>query len=150
MKSFDDINCIEHSSIKISIFCYDTTLFAKYLCPQTIRQHRSTELAAVFVGKRISLSAATLQKYDANRLYSIQIKNSTGLWQLLAITSSELQRNIYDAEWTPESEEFSFHIVSYCYLQEAQAYADENGLLFMETSAKTALNVNEIFLAIGM
>jgi len=34
--------------------------------------------------------------------------------------------------------------------QEAQAYADENGLLFMETSAKTALNVNETFLAIGM
>jgi len=33
--------------------------------------------------------------------------------------------------------------------QEAQAYADENGLLFMETSAKTALNVNETFLAIG-
>lgn len=32
---------------------------------------------------------------------------------------------------------------------EAQAYADENGLLFMETSAKTAKNVNEIFLAIG-
>lgn len=32
---------------------------------------------------------------------------------------------------------------------EAQAYAEENGLLFMETSAKTAMNVNEIFLAIG-
>lgn len=32
---------------------------------------------------------------------------------------------------------------------EAQAYADENGLLFMETSAKTAKNVNEIFLAIA-
>ena len=27
-------------------------------------------------------------------------------------------------------------------LQEAQAYADENGLFFMETSAKTANNVN--------
>ena len=26
--------------------------------------------------------------------------------------------------------------------QEAQAYADENGLFFMETSAKTANNVN--------
>ncbi|KAG7325367.1 hypothetical protein KOW79_011683 [Hemibagrus wyckioides] len=33
--------------------------------------------------------------------------------------------------------------------QEAQAYADDNGLLFMETSAKTAMNVNEIFMAIA-
>ncbi|XP_012672796.1 ras-related protein Rab-5C-like [Clupea harengus] len=33
--------------------------------------------------------------------------------------------------------------------QEAQDYADENSLLFMETSAKTALNVNEIFMAIA-
>ncbi|KAI5102881.1 RAB5A, member RAS oncogene family, a, partial [Silurus meridionalis] len=30
-----------------------------------------------------------------------------------------------------------------------QAYADDNGLLFMETSAKTAMNVNEIFMAIA-
>ncbi|XP_076007837.1 ras-related protein Rab-5C-like [Genypterus blacodes] len=35
-------------------------------------------------------------------------------------------------------------------LQEAQAYADDNNLLFMETSAKTAMNVKEIFLAIAM
>lgn len=35
-------------------------------------------------------------------------------------------------------------------LQEAQQYAQENGLFFMETSAKTAANVNEIFHEIGM
>ncbi|KAH0502729.1 Ras-related protein Rab-5C [Microtus ochrogaster] len=33
--------------------------------------------------------------------------------------------------------------------QEAQAYADDNSLQFMETSAKTAMNVNEIFMAIA-
>ncbi|KAK4337405.1 hypothetical protein RND71_043352 [Anisodus tanguticus] len=31
----------------------------------------------------------------------------------------------------------------------AQAYADENGLIFMETSAKTGTNVNDIFFAIA-
>lgn len=34
-------------------------------------------------------------------------------------------------------------------LQDAQSYADDNSLLFMETSAKTSMNVNEIFMAIG-
>ncbi|KAM7381580.1 hypothetical protein PAMA_012425 [Pampus argenteus] len=34
-------------------------------------------------------------------------------------------------------------------LQEAQTYADDNSLLFMETSAKTSMNVNEIFMAIA-
>jgi len=33
--------------------------------------------------------------------------------------------------------------------EEGQAYADENGTLFMETSAKSAINVNELFVAIA-
>ncbi|TNN35043.1 Ras-related protein Rab-5A [Liparis tanakae] len=32
--------------------------------------------------------------------------------------------------------------------EDAQSYADDNSLLFMETSAKTSMNVNEIFMAI--
>jgi len=34
-------------------------------------------------------------------------------------------------------------------LQVAQEYAEENGILFSETSAKTAANVNELFVAIA-
>lgn len=33
---------------------------------------------------------------------------------------------------------------------EARAYAEENNIMFMETSAKTASNVNELFVQIGM
>uniref|UniRef100_A0A8C8CY78 Ras-related protein Rab-5A n=1 Tax=Oncorhynchus tshawytscha TaxID=74940 RepID=A0A8C8CY78_ONCTS len=33
--------------------------------------------------------------------------------------------------------------------QDARSYADDNSLLFMETSAKTSMNVNEIFMAIA-
>lgn len=34
-------------------------------------------------------------------------------------------------------------------LQEGEQYAKENGLFFIETSAKTAQNVNELFYEIG-
>jgi len=34
-------------------------------------------------------------------------------------------------------------------LQEGEEYAKENGLSFLETSAKTAQNVNELFYEIG-
>lgn len=48
---------------------------------------------------------------------------------------------------------FEFHIsmlLVSLFFQEARSYAEENGLFFMETSAKTAINVNDIFHAIGM
>jgi len=33
--------------------------------------------------------------------------------------------------------------------QEAESYASDNGIFFMETSAKTATNVSELFVAIA-
>ncbi|KAF3783806.1 Ras-related protein [Nymphaea thermarum] len=40
---------------------------------------------------------------------------------------------------------FFWYIHNVFLFQEGQAYAQENGLFFIETSAKTATNVNEIF-----
>uniref|UniRef100_A0A8C4U1E2 Ras-related protein Rab-5C n=1 Tax=Falco tinnunculus TaxID=100819 RepID=A0A8C4U1E2_FALTI len=42
-----------------------------------------------------------------------------------------------------------YYSPSYPKYKDAQTYADDNSLLFMETSAKTAMNVNEIFMAIA-
>ncbi|KAF6174633.1 hypothetical protein GIB67_006285 [Kingdonia uniflora] len=42
-----------------------------------------------------------------------------------------------------------YHIYRIFSLQEARLYAEENGLFFMETSAKSATNVNEIFYEIA-
>lgn len=34
--------------------------------------------------------------------------------------------------------------------EDGQLYSEENGLIFLETSAKTASNVNELFVEIGL
>lgn len=43
----------------------------------------------------------------------------------------------------------SYWIVISIFLQEGEQFAQENGMFFIETSAKTALNINELFYEIG-
>jgi hypothetical protein len=50
---------------------------------------------------------------------------------------------IYSHQWHPP------HHLLPPLTQEAESYANDNGIFFMETSAKTATNVNELFVAIG-
>lgn len=52
---------------------------------------------------------------------------------------------------TGDHEIFSYNPygLGICHLQEAETYAQENSLFFMETSAKTATNVKDIFYEIG-
>ena len=54
------------------------------------------------------------------------------------------QRTVDNEVWY-FSVDFSFKYK----IKEAESYAKENNLLYMETSAKTALNVNDLFLQIG-
>lgn len=52
-----------------------------------------------------------------------------------------------------ETEQLSAYLIYLCFTflhQEAKAYAEENDLLFLETSAKADMNVEELFRAIGM
>lgn len=57
-----------------------------------------------------------------------------------------INQNIIIALAGNKSDLISKRMVEY---EDANAYAEENGLLFMETSAKNAYNVNEIFLNIA-
>ena len=66
-----------------------------------------------------------------------------------------LERIMFCNEWFSRNWLVSIVILLLLFLliwskfQEARGYAEENGLFFMETSAKTAQNVNEVFYEIG-
>ena len=75
----------------------------------------------------------------------IEFLNSSFFWEIDHVFFYTFRPDIVIALAGNKSDLANRRAVEY---EEANGYAEENGLLFMETSAKNANNVNEIFLAI--
>ncbi|KAH7545626.1 hypothetical protein FEM48_Zijuj01G0113400 [Ziziphus jujuba var. spinosa] len=94
-------------------------------------------MVVALAGNKADLLEA--RKVAAEAMCKSKIANSEEHWEPSLVW--------YEKSFTFES--ICIFLIVYAVLQEAQAYAQENNLFFMETSAKTASNVNEIFYEIA-
>uniref|UniRef100_A0A8C5SEA9 Ras-related protein Rab-5A n=1 Tax=Laticauda laticaudata TaxID=8630 RepID=A0A8C5SEA9_LATLA len=102
---------------------------------------------ALFIDEFIILNKSSLKQFIVTGVFKIRVYESFARAKNWV---KELQRqanpNIVIALAGNKADLANKRAVDF---QEAQSYADDNSLLFMETSAKTSMNVNEIFMAIA-
>uniref|UniRef100_A0A8C6S3B1 Uncharacterized protein n=1 Tax=Nannospalax galili TaxID=1026970 RepID=A0A8C6S3B1_NANGA len=114
-------------------------------------EYQESSIGAAFLTQTVCLDDTTvkIEIWDTAAVVAYDITN-TDIFAWAKNWVKELQRqaspNIVIVVAGNKADLASKRIVAF---QEAQAYADDNCLLFMETSAKTARNVNEIFMAIA-
>uniref|UniRef100_A0A8D3B899 Ras-related protein Rab-14 n=2 Tax=Percomorphaceae TaxID=1489872 RepID=A0A8D3B899_SCOMX len=89
------------------------------------------------VGKSCLLHQFTEKKFMADCPHTIGVEFGT---RIMEVHSQKVKLQIWD---TAGQERFRARDVTY---EEAKQFAEENGLLFLEASAKTGENVEEAFL----
>uniref|UniRef100_A0AAQ5X9N0 RAB14, member RAS oncogene family n=1 Tax=Amphiprion ocellaris TaxID=80972 RepID=A0AAQ5X9N0_AMPOC len=89
------------------------------------------------VGKSCLLHQFTEKKFMADCPHTIGVEFGT---RIMEVHGQKVKLQIWD---TAGQERFRARDVTY---EEAKQFADENGLLFLEASAKTGENVEEAFL----
>ena len=93
---------------------------------QELQKHGSPDIVMALVGNKADL--------QEKREVLVQVSNSLEIHQLFLLLSQ-----IRSYFLTRQK------LIIFCFLKDGVDYAERNGMFFIETSAKTADNINQLF-----